>query len=376
MGLTGNLKTMALAEVLQWLSQGQKTGTLVVHGRPVEKRVFFRDGRIISTSSTDPKEYLGHFLVSHGYIDEETLSRAVKMQEQQKTLLGKILTDLGAISEEDLGRFLVMKAEESIYDMFAWPEGEFRFLDDELPQMTMIPLWLDVTGLILEGMQRVDEWKRIREKIPSMQCIPVAIVQLVADEEHPYDQYILDLVNDERSVEEISVESHASEFHVCKAIFDQTKVGAIKVVRPRSSPLPASAATSSLENVVLSSDSLLAKAREHLEASRLEQALRYSRAASSLEPENRRVVAEVKKIEESLSQKVATSGVSPQSVPLLAKPLADLTSIAFSPQEGFMLSRINGTYDIASILKISPMPPLDAQLVFLKLVQGGYVRLK
>ena len=30
MGISGNLKTMVLAELLQWLSQGQKTGTLVI----------------------------------------------------------------------------------------------------------------------------------------------------------------------------------------------------------------------------------------------------------------------------------------------------------------------------------------------------------
>ena len=35
---------MQLAELLQWLSQGQKTGTLVFDNGQIEKRVFFRDG--------------------------------------------------------------------------------------------------------------------------------------------------------------------------------------------------------------------------------------------------------------------------------------------------------------------------------------------
>jgi hypothetical protein len=373
MGLTGNLKTMALAEVLQWLSQGQKSGTLVFHGRAAEKRIFFQEGRIISTSSTDPKEHLGHFLVAHGYIDEATLSRAVRMQEEQKTLLGKILVDLGAISEGDLSQILLLKAEESIYDIFTWTEGEFRFLDGELPKMTMVPLWLDVTGLILEGVQRVDEWRRIRERIPSDQCVPVAITQLVADEERQYDQYILDLVNDDRTIAEIALESHAAEFHVFKAIFEQAKTGAIKVVRPRGRP---GSSSGTQEVAALSPDALLATAKEHQAAGRFEQALRHARAATNLEPENRRLLGELKKIEEAIAKQVASAGITPQSVPLLAKPLHELTSVAFTPQEGFILSRINGSYDIASIQKISPMPALDAQLVFLKLVQGGHVRFK
>jgi hypothetical protein len=40
-----------------------------------------------------------------------------------------------------------------------------------------------------------------------------------------------------------------------------------------------------------------------------------------------------------------------------------------------MLTRINGTYDIQSILKITPMPQLDALMLFWKLSTGGYIRL-
>ncbi len=81
-------------------------------------------------------------------------------------LLGKILSTIGAISEQDVHRMLRLKAEESIYDVFSWPEGDFRFLDQQLPTANMVPISIDVTGLVLEGMQRFDEWKRIREIDP------------------------------------------------------------------------------------------------------------------------------------------------------------------------------------------------------------------
>ena len=55
--------------------------------------------------------------------------------------------------------------------------------------------------------------------------------------------------------------------------------------------------------------------------------------------------------------------------------MEQLTSSNLSPQEGFMLTRINGTYDIQSILKITPMPQLDALMLFWKLATGGYIRL-
>ena len=63
MSITGNLKTMELAELLQWLSQGRKSGTLHINNSKVEKKIFFEEGTIVSSAASDPKEYLGHFLV-------------------------------------------------------------------------------------------------------------------------------------------------------------------------------------------------------------------------------------------------------------------------------------------------------------------------
>jgi len=80
MSIAGNLKTMDLAELLQWLSQSQKTGTLVINNGQVEKRLFLKEGRIVSSSSSDPREYLGRFLVSQSLIDEKQLTAAIKKQ--------------------------------------------------------------------------------------------------------------------------------------------------------------------------------------------------------------------------------------------------------------------------------------------------------
>ena len=65
MGITGNLKTMELSELLQWLSQSRKTGTLVIDNGKVEKRIFFEDGKVISAAASDPKEYLLRDCDSH-----------------------------------------------------------------------------------------------------------------------------------------------------------------------------------------------------------------------------------------------------------------------------------------------------------------------
>ena len=70
---------------------------------------------------------------------------------------------------------------------------------------------------------------------------------------------------------------------------------------------------------------------------------------------------------------IERAGVTLSSVPKLAISMEQLTTSKISPQEGFMLTRINGSYDIQSIVKITPMPQLDALLVFWKLQTGGHI---
>src|SRR5512144_2387679 len=118
MAISGSLRTMQFSELLQWLSTGLKSGTLIIRGTPGEKRIYFMNGRIVSSSSTVEREFLGRFLVGFGFITEEELVRALEVQQESKILLGKILVMIGAIREEELADLIRLKAAETIYDIF------------------------------------------------------------------------------------------------------------------------------------------------------------------------------------------------------------------------------------------------------------------
>lgn len=378
MSIAGNLATMELTELLQWLSHGNKNGTLIVNNGVVEKRIYFKNGRIFSSSSTDPKEYLGHFLVSYGFISEVELSKAVEMQESNKMLLGKILVTIGAISEPDLQRLLRLKTEESIYDLFSWDEGEFRFVDGELPSSHLIPIDLDATAIIMEGVRRSDEWRRIREVIPTTQVIPVVVGDLTDPGIDPGALQILELVNDDRTVEEICLQTHSSEYRVCKILFDQVEKRRLKIIRPRwekSGPAPAPAAAPAASSNVVAAESLIQAAEEHLIQKDYPAAMRHLRAARSLEPDNREIQQAAERAEARIRSALEAAGVRLEAVPKLAVSLEEMTVSNISPQEGFILTRIDGRYDIKSILKISPMQQLDGLLVFWRLAKEGHIRL-
>jgi hypothetical protein len=378
MGIAGNLRTMELAELLQWLSGAQKTGTLVVRNGQLEKRIVFREGRILSSSSTDPREHLGAILVSHGFVTDAQLGQAVQLQKANKTLLGKILVTIGAIGEEELQRMLRFKAEESVYDTFTWSEGDFRFLDGELPGIeTLVPISLDVPAIVLEGMQRLDEARRIREAIPSLVAVPVVAGAFDPTEMTELDVHVLALVDDDRTIEEICRAAHASEFHVCRVLLRQVQAGAIKLVRPRVHAAPAEGKP--LEPPTppaISSELLLAEARQRLAKGELESALHHARAARALEPENRKAAAGAAQIEDAVKAEADKAPLAPGDVPVLARTIEELSRLRLSAQEGFVVTRIDGLHDLASLCKIGPLPPLDMRLLFAKLLRDGHIRLE
>ena len=149
----------------------------------------------------------------------------------------------------------------------------------------------------------------------------------------------------------------------------------VKVVRPRGGGQQ-STLTNGDSDSEAGAKALLKAAEAHLKHRRFEHALRHLRAAKSLEPDNREVQDSSKQGEERIQKELEGEGIKLEAVPRLSADLEDLTASKITPQEGFMLTRINGSYDIRSIVKISPMPQLDALLVFWRLHKAGHITLE
>lgn len=376
MSLTGNLNSMELAELLQWLSRGQKTGTLLIATASVQKQIFFREGSIIGSASSDQTEYLGHFLVSHGFLDEVTLAQAIAMQEGNRMLLGKILTTIGAIGEVELEQMLRLKAEESIYEIFTWEDADFQFMDAELPEYEMVPISIDVQTLVLRGAKRMDDWTRIRDSIPSKLCVPVSVGGLIPPEGDAGAQKILNLVNDDRTIEEIALDTHSSEFYVCRVLWDQMQHLRLKVVRPRQiGPTETTPVGATPHGDSVDSATLVESAETLLDEGKLVFALRHIRAATDLDPDSPDVRERAKEFENQIKSLVMVDGITPTAVPHLAGNLEDLANLKISAEAGFILSRIDGNYDLGTILKISPIPPLETQVVLWQLLKDGHIYL-
>jgi len=106
------------------------------------------------------------------------------------------------------------------------------------------------------------------------------------------------------------------------------------------------------------------------------KAYKMFKVASDLDPSDGRAAEAIREAEREIRTALEKDGISGDRIPELAIPIQQLTDMTLSPHEGFVLSRVNGTWDVKSIMKISPMKELEVLMIFDKFVKDGVIKLK
>lgn len=365
MSLKGDLRTMPLPDVLQWAASGRKTGSLHFERRSIEKRISLRDGHIFSSWSNDPRESLGQFLIRLRLLTEEQLFRALLKQEEKGRLLGSILVADELLSEEGLKRALKAKAEETIYDLFLWPSGLFEFHEGELPDNILITFETPVTPVILEGIRRVDEWQRILEVFPTMEVTFKPSLPLPEDAPE-LDRQLVAQAAAGKSLAEISLELRRSDFEAAALVFDLHSRGHLVVDKVP----PASQASDPVGAI----QALLSLAYQRLSEKRFDSALKAYEDVLALDRLNQNAKKGLLATSEARERERQRREIAPDGVPTIAVDLATLTRQNLDPHEGFVLSRVNGQWDVQSILKLCPMTEEEALLIFARLLDRKLIR--
>src|SRR5262245_28919915 len=225
--LTGNLATMSLPDLLQWAGRCRKTGTLALREGPLVKRILFADGAIVGSASNDPSDHLGQVLLSEGAISETQLKEAFDAQARTGSMLGKILVRRGVVSETRMAGILRQKAEETIYSLFLWDEADFEFTDGERATDDQVTIAVPVDEVLLEGVRRYDTSRRIREVLPNNRLILARGGRPLDTEidERAFPRRVYELIDGRRTLADIVLEAHASEFNVCQVLFVMVQRG-------------------------------------------------------------------------------------------------------------------------------------------------------
>jgi Domain of unknown function (DUF4388) len=358
MGIQGNLSTMNVADLLQFLAVGKKTGMLRFDRAQIVKQIYFENGLIVGSNSNDPKEYLGQMLIHYGKVDEPQLKAALQIQRRSGGRLGEILVFTGVLSQTDVLEVLRVRTLDIIYDLFLWEEAHFQLYDDERPPEYFVRIEVEPTRVIMDGAYRIDEWKRYRTLIPSdrtwLELSSGWTTSLNVSKEV---RQLLYFVGKGMSVAEICYNMHAAPFHVYGQLYDLVDKGIARVVGEAVESFSGAPGAPEPRRTV---PELLAAAQEHLSKDEAEPAVAAIQSVLAEEPKNSEARTLLAVAEDKLVRQIYTGPLAPDAVPRILISESGLTEQQLAPQEAFMLSRINGEWDVKSILSICPFREVDS----------------
>jgi hypothetical protein len=159
---------------------------------------------------------------------------------------------------------------------------------------------------------------------------------------------------------------HDSSFNIYARLFEMVNNGIACVAEEvRTEPFkPPTLAEDTAE--------LLWMARRELKDQKPAEALEVIHRILGQEPKNEAAQALMKQAEKDYVADVYKK-IPPKSVPRIVLSEAQLTNIQLGPQEAFLLSRINGDWDVQSILSICPFREADSLRMFLSLADSGVI---
>jgi hypothetical protein len=166
MAFQGSLAELHLPDIIQLVSVSAKTGVFHLVDGPHHGRIWLLDGRIV-----------------HSELDD-------------------------------------LEGEEAVYALAIWSRGEFRFeAGVPAPRQTIRK---SNSNLLMEAARRLDEWRVLSRKIPSMELVPEFVI--LANREgqinlNTMEWLLLSKIDGQRSVKQIAAATGMGTFDAAKLLY-------------------------------------------------------------------------------------------------------------------------------------------------------------
>jgi tetratricopeptide (TPR) repeat protein len=238
----GNVREIRFASILVWLNRKRMTGVLSLSTADFTKKVYLSQGDAVFAISTYTDDRLGEVLLKAGKITVEQYDKSVELLKTTKKRQGMILVELGYLTPKELFWGVKYQVREIIYSMFRIEEGDYEFIEGNLPSDEVITLKMSMSSLIYDGVKRIDSWTKIRNEIPDMDSVlklsndPLSLFQNIEFEQE--DKKILSLINGKQTINEVVENSWISSFEALKIIYVFWSLDIIELTSSITTDLP------------------------------------------------------------------------------------------------------------------------------------------
>ncbi len=370
-GLMGSFAVLPLPELLELLGRRGVAGSLTCERGTVRKTIHVAGGAAVGAASNDPREYLGQLLINFGHLNEEQLQKAFQTQEETKIRLGKVLTMVGLVSAETVKEALAIKIRETILDVFLWDSGVFYFDDAPPAAVDELDTSVALADVVREAEFRATAWNAFRGEFPTGAATLVVDEARVPADKGPatVDGRLLALARDGKTIDEIGLALHATDFHLYQRLYALARQGLVRAA-PEDVDL-----TDHLEEAVEAGD-LVARARALLVEGRAEEAELVAARAVELAPGGEAARAVLAEAETSLGDRLRAELLAAPRVPVALVRAADVAALPLSSADKYLVSRCDGRRTVRQLVQIAPLKELEVLKTLRRLVGAELVRLE
>jgi hypothetical protein len=136
-----------------------------------------------------------------------------------------------------------VSGEEAVYALAIWNQGEFKFEPGAASETKTISK--SNTNLLMEAARRLDEWRALSKKIPSVDMVPEFVVLENREGQinlNTSEWLILSKIDARRSVKAIAQASGLGVFDAAKILYGLVATGLIRLKGAGVAPPPATRA--------------------------------------------------------------------------------------------------------------------------------------
>jgi outer membrane protein assembly factor BamB/tetratricopeptide (TPR) repeat protein len=238
----GDVAHIPLSNILQALLLNNQEGVLTLEAGAVKRRVrVLKQGLRLLNYSQDSPDLLKQILIKQKLLTESQFQNIFSSWVPGSSYPGDFLVTRRILTREIVTNEVCLQLENLILELIFIPDLKYEFTAeaDGTPYELFAPddlgaeLILNSNAVLMEAVRRDDDWKRIREVIPSTdEIFTLADRNVLSAKNLDVDPKCLKelkpLLNGENSVERIITATTMSAFQVQQTIFQLKQKGLVR----------------------------------------------------------------------------------------------------------------------------------------------------
>src|ERR1041385_8865062 len=164
LSIQGTLAETTVPDLFRSLVRSSETGVVSLEAIGRNDTIYFRDGKIIFASSSDPDMGIAEVLLRTGELNLQQYNDAMeKLVVSRRS--GAMLCELGYLQPDELIRVIEHQANAIVLNAMAYRTGSYTIEFTNEFSDEIITLQLNTERLMLDAVKRIEYWSLITRGI-------------------------------------------------------------------------------------------------------------------------------------------------------------------------------------------------------------------